>query len=78
MEGTIGEIRLVAFNYNPMYWMACDGGRLSIKGNEPLYALLGCTFGGDGQTYFNLPNLASPMKGLHYIICATGMWPHRD
>lgn len=77
MEGTIAEIRLVAFNYDPLYWVSCNGQRMDIKNNQALYALLGATFGGDGTTYFNLPKLESPMKGLHYIICINGMWPDR-
>jgi microcystin-dependent protein len=30
---------------------------LPISGNEPLFSLLGTTYGGDGQTTFALPNL---------------------
>lgn len=37
--------------------MACNGASISITNNETLYALIGTTYGGDGQTAFNLPDL---------------------
>ena len=76
-ECFIGEVKLVAFNYDPVYFLPCDGRQLSISQYQALYALLGCTHGGDGRSNFNLPNLASPLKGLHYIICTNGLWPDR-
>jgi microcystin-dependent protein len=78
MDGTIGTIQLVAFNYNPQGWYSCDGAMLSVKNHTPLFALIGCTYGGDGRDTFALPKLESPMKGLHYIICNEGVWPTRD
>ena len=77
MEGTIGEIRLVGFSYDPIDWLACDGRKMSVKDYTPLFALIGCNYGGDGSTYFNLPKLDGPSKGLHYIICVNGIWPSR-
>jgi len=35
----------------------CNGQAMSISKNAALYQLLGTTYGGDGVTYFNLPNL---------------------
>jgi microcystin-dependent protein len=77
MEEFIGAIKLVAFNYDPEGFMACDGRILNISQYQALFALLGCTFGGDGITTFALPKLESPSKGLHYIICVNGLWPSR-
>lgn len=76
-EAFIGEIILVGFSYDPINWAACDGRKVNIRDNNALYALLGCTFGGDGSTYFQLPKLEAPAKGLHYIICTQGLWPSR-
>lgn len=59
MEGTIGEIRVFAGNYAPLNWAFCNGSSLAISGNETLYALIGTTYGGDGVTTFNVPNLCS-------------------
>jgi len=53
----IGEIRMVGFNYAPRGWAPCDGRLLSIAQNSALFALLGVTYGGDGQSTFALPDL---------------------
>jgi microcystin-dependent protein len=39
--------------------MFCQGQLLPISENETLFNLIGTTFGGDGQSTFALPNLAS-------------------
>lgn len=56
MEGTIGEIRLFAGNFNPRSWAICNGQTLSIPQNQALFAILGTTYGGDGRTTFALPD----------------------
>lgn len=56
-EAFLGEIRMFAGNYAPAGWALCNGQTLSISGNEALYSLLGTTYGGDGITNFNLPDL---------------------
>ena len=55
----VGEIRLFAGNFAPVGWALCQGQTMSISENETLYNLIGTAFGGDGQSTFNLPNLAS-------------------
>lgn len=37
----------------------CNGQLLAISQNDALFALIGTTYGGDGQTTFALPNLQS-------------------
>lgn len=59
MEYYIGEIRLFAGNFAPAGWRICNGDTLSIAEFDTLYALLGTTYGGDGQTTFKLPDLRS-------------------
>lgn len=56
-EPFIGEIRLLSFDFAPQGWAPCDGRLLSIAQNQALYAVLGPTYGGDGQTTFALPDL---------------------
>ncbi|ARU60747.1 phage tail protein [Tumebacillus avium] len=56
-ESYLGEIRMFAGNFAPQGWALCNGQILSIAENEALFALLGTTYGGDGQTTFGLPNL---------------------
>ncbi|HAV35430.1 MAG TPA: phage tail protein [Massilia sp.] len=56
-EPYVGEIRMFAGNFAPMDWALCQGQLLSIAENELLYAVIGNTYGGDGQTTFALPDL---------------------
>ena len=53
----IGEIRMFAGNFAPAGWMFCDGQLLPISENETLFNLIGTTYGGDGQSTFQLPDL---------------------
>lgn len=53
----VGEIRLFGFPRIPTGWFACDGSLKPIAENEVLFALLGTTYGGDGQNTFGLPDL---------------------
>jgi len=55
----IGEIRMFGFGTRgaPNGWQACDGSLLSIAEYSPLFALIGTTYGGDGQTTFAVPDL---------------------
>jgi len=53
----IGEIRIFGFSYAPLDWAYCDGQLLPIAQYQALFAILGTTFGGNGQTNFALPNM---------------------
>ncbi len=55
----VGEIRLFAGNFAPVGWGFCDGSIQSIAENDTLFALIGTTYGGDGQVTFALPDLRS-------------------
>ena len=56
-DAFLGEIRLFSFDFPPQGWAFCDGAFLPINQNQPLYSLLGPTFGGNGQVNFALPDL---------------------
>src|ERR1700749_835346 len=56
-EPFLGEIRLMSFVFAPKGWALCNGQLLPINQNQPLFALLGTTYGGDGRVNFALPNL---------------------
>jgi microcystin-dependent protein len=56
-ESFIGEIRIVSFGFAPSGWALCNGQIMLISQNQPLYLVLGTTYGGDGQTTFALPDL---------------------
>ncbi len=53
----LGEIRLLPYDWPPKGWMLCAGQVLAINSNQALFALLGVTYGGDGNTTFQLPDL---------------------
>ena len=56
-EPFIGQISLFGFSYAPKGWAQCNGQTLSIAQNQALFSLLGTTFGGNGVSTFQLPNL---------------------
>ena len=53
----VGEIRIFAGNFAPVGWAFCDGSPQAISENDQLFALIGTTYGGDGEQTFNLPDL---------------------
>src|SRR6267154_2487558 len=58
-EPFLSEIRIMSFVFPPKGWALCDGQLLPINQNQPLFSLLGTTFGGDGRVNFGLPDLHS-------------------
>ena len=44
-------------NFAPAGWAFCNGALLPISEYETLFALIGTTYGGDGQNTFALPDL---------------------
>lgn len=56
-EPFLGEIRMFGGNFAPTGWAMCNGQLMSISQNTALFALLGTTYGGDGVTTFELPDL---------------------
>ena len=91
-DDILGTVRIFAGNYAPVGYMLCEGQSLSIAGNQKLYSILGPTFGGDGKTTFQLPDLRTstysknelpsvtnntPTVAMKYIICVDGISPER-
>jgi microcystin-dependent protein len=56
-EPFLSEIKIMSFNFPPKGWAMCNGQFLPINQNQALFALLGTTYGGNGQTTFALPDL---------------------
>jgi microcystin-dependent protein len=79
MDYILGTIVLYAYTFEPYGWFKCDGRSLQISGNTALYSLLGSTYGGDGRTYFNLPNMLGlePAPNMSFYICNMGLYPTR-
>ncbi len=53
-----GEIRAFTFNYAPRDWAYCWGQKLPIAQYGALYSVIGALYGGDQQTFFNIPDLS--------------------
>jgi microcystin-dependent protein len=56
-EPFVGQIIAVGFSFAPVGWALCDGSSLAISSYSVLYNLIGTTYGGNGTTTFNLPDL---------------------
>ena len=56
-DAYVGEIRMFGGNFAPAGWMFCEGQLLPISENETLFQLIGTTYGGDGESTFQLPDL---------------------
>jgi microcystin-dependent protein len=67
----VGEIRLFAGNFAPSGWNFCDGSQLAISEYSTLFNLIGTTYGGNGVTTFNLPDLRSRVP-VHMGTSSTG------
>lgn len=79
MDAFLGEIRPFAFGWVPLDWALCAGQQMMISQYSALYAVIGANFGGNGKTYFNLPDLMSyaivgqgqTVTGSNYILGQT-------
>jgi microcystin-dependent protein len=61
----LGQISIFGFNFAPVGFAPCNGQLLPISQNQALFALLGTTYGGNGTTNFQLPNLQGQAP-LHF------------
>lgn len=53
----LGQITMFSFGFAPKGWALCNGQTLAINQNQALFALIGTSYGGNGITTFQLPNL---------------------
>ena len=79
----MGMVQRFVADRVPRGWHACDGARLSVRGNEALYSLVGTIYGGDAHEWFNLPlggpalpDTESPELPA-WFICIQGLYPVR-
>jgi microcystin-dependent protein len=70
----------MSFGFPPKGWAFCNGQILAINQNQALFALLGTTYGGNGQTTFALPDLRGRvpmhMGGFHALGERSGAETH--
>ncbi|MGB3848304.1 MAG: tail fiber protein [Sphingopyxis sp.] len=57
----LGQIIETGADYCPRNWVPANGQLLAIQQNTALFSLLGTTYGGNGTTNFQLPNLQGRM-----------------
>lgn len=57
------EIRMFGFQFAPRDWAYCSGQSIAINQFPALYSLISITYGGNGRTTMDLPNLqaSAPM-----------------
>ncbi len=56
-DAYLGAIFLFAGNFAPRGYALCQGQTLAISSNTALFSILGTTYGGNGVTTFQLPDL---------------------
>ena len=80
MDPILGQIQLFPFSFAMYGWCTCEGQVLQITQNQALFSLIGNTYGGDGRTTFQLPDLrgAEPVPGMKYYIATQGIYPQRE
>jgi microcystin-dependent protein len=74
-EPTFAELILFAGSAALADTLPCDGRLLQVRDNQPLFSLLGSTYGGDGFTVFAVPNLPDLTPGVRYLIGVGGLFP---
>lgn len=57
MDEYVGIIKAFAGSFTPRYYVPCNGQLMNIQDNQVLFAILGTTYGGDGQRTFGIPDL---------------------
>jgi microcystin-dependent protein len=78
----LGQVMVAGFNFCPTGWFPMNGRLLQIQQYTALFALLGTTYGGDGQTTFALPT-AKPIfsvTGAPFQTCIAmqGVFPSQN
>lgn len=61
MDSYLATILPVAMNYATSGWLMCWGQKLEINQYNAVYSVVSNIYGGDLQTYFNLPDLRGRM-----------------
>lgn len=81
VDGLVGAIQPFPqpLDLIPRNWVPCDGRSLSRAEHQDLGDVIGNTYGGDGMTSFQVPNLAAikPPLGpdISFAICSDGYFP---
>jgi len=57
MQVFVGTIQSFGFNFAPSGWALCNGQIMAISQNTALFSLIGTSYGGNGTSTFQLPDL---------------------
>ncbi|QAV70466.1 hypothetical protein ESZ53_08435 [Salinibacterium sp. UTAS2018] len=77
-ECYLGTLSLTASSYAGEGIVA-DGRELSIANNTALFSLLGTTYGGNGRTTFNIPDMSAVTpNNMTWTLCHLGVFPSRN
>lgn len=57
MDNYIATIIMWATNFAPSEFAFCQGQQMQVTQNAALYSLIGTMYGGNGSSFFNLPDL---------------------
>ncbi|MBC9933039.1 phage tail protein [Chitinophaga qingshengii] len=77
MDPILAMVFAFGGNFAPVGYALCNGALMAISQNQALFALLGTTYGGNGQVTFGLPNLQgrsiigtgqSTASGVNYFV----------
>jgi len=75
----IGQVMAIDWELVLLDWLECTGQRCDVY-NDDTYMLLmevvGTTFGGDRELYFNVPTLSGPDGVGKWLICYQGYFPY--
>ena len=76
---TLGQILLTASPEVTAGGVPANGQLMAINQNTALFSLLGTTYGGNGTTSFQLPDLrALAPNNMTYSICVQGIFPSQN
>lgn len=70
----LGSLMQFAGNFAPRGYAFCNGQQIAIAQNTALFALLGTTYGGNGQTTYALPDLRG--RGSVHMGTGPGLAPY--
>ncbi len=65
----LGEIQIFSFSFAPYQRLFANGATLPLSQYNALFSLIGTTYGGNGQSNFQIPNLTARMA------CGAGQGP---
>ncbi|MDK1288481.1 phage tail protein [Pseudoalteromonas umbrosa] len=57
MDPFIGQVDMLPYTFAPVSYTFCDGQFVDISQNQALFAVIGTTYGGNGQTNMQMPDL---------------------